>query len=74
MLHKQRYGTDLSFRRDNRGINVDLLTYLRNEIGHARIKSDLEDYRSLGQNIGDGTIRLTLQIINDVIMEQYVNC
>lgn len=74
LLHKQRYRTDLSFRRDNRGKYVDILTYLRNGIGHARIKSNLEDYRNLGKNIGDGIIRLTLQIINDVIMEQYANC
>lgn len=74
LLHKQRYGTDLNFRRDNRGINVDMLTYLRNEIGHARIKSNSEDYRNLGKNVGDGMIRLTLQIINDVIMEQYSAC
>lgn len=74
LLHKQRYGTDLSFRRENRGKYVDILTYLRNGIGHARIKSNLEDYRNLGKNIGDGIIRWTLQIINDVIMEQYANC
>lgn len=49
---------------------MDLLTYRRNEIGHARMKNDLEEYRNLGKRIDDGIIRLTLQVINNVLMEQ----
>ena len=68
--HKEQYGDDLIFLKDNKEKTVDLLTYRRNEIGHARMKNDLEEYRNLGKRIDDGIIRLTLQVINNVLMEQ----
>lgn len=68
--HKEQYGDDLIFLKDNKEKTVDLLTYRRNEIGHARMKNDLEKYRNLGKRIDDGIIRLTLQVINNVLMEQ----
>lgn len=70
--YKNDYGTDLNFLVDNQGKNVDYLTFLRNEIAHATIKSDLEEYRNLGEKIDSGIIRLTLQSINNVIMEQFL--
>lgn len=71
--HKEQYGDDLIFfkvNKNNKEKTVDILTYRRNEIGHARMKNDLEEYRNLGKRIDDGIIRLTLQVINNVLMEQ----
>lgn len=68
--HKAQYGDDLVFLVDNKGKIVDLMTYRRNEIGHARMRNDLEECRELGNRVDEGIIRLTLRVINDVLMEQ----
>lgn len=52
---------------------MDWLTYLRNEISHATIKNNVEEYKTLGENINSGTIRLALKIINNLLMEEYGN-
>ena len=71
--HQADYGEDLMFVVDNHGKTVDWLTYLRNEISHATIKNNVEEYKNLGKNINSGIIRLALKIINNLLMEQYGN-
>lgn len=63
--NKQTYGSDLTFQKDDRGQDVDLLTFTRNTIAHCKKG---EDYTKLSETVSSSKIRLLLKILNDILL------